>query len=102
MRLKGPWDACEKGMMKKLAVAEHVLEYHYLINWWETAVLSHSKGQLLVMEALHIRMMPSEEHFKCCKALDSAWTTVMRRMAGGWLQPSPTFDFKSLLADIYK
>ena len=59
-RLKEHWDAYEKGMMEKSAIAEHALENHYSIQ--ETTVLDH--GRLLVKEALCIQMTPSQECFK--------------------------------------
>ena len=40
-RLKEYRDACERGMMEKSAVAEHVCENHHLIHWEETTVLDH-------------------------------------------------------------
>ena len=41
-------------MMEKLAVVEHAWENHNLIDWEETTVLEHGRGQeLLVKEALH-------------------------------------------------
>ena len=53
-----------EGMMEKSAVAEQVWESHHLIHWEETAVLDHDREQeLLVKEALHIQMTPSEERF---------------------------------------
>ena len=53
-RLKEHRDACERGMMEKSAVAEHAWENHHLINWEETTVLDHGRGQeLLVKEALY-------------------------------------------------
>lgn len=46
------------------AVAEHAWESHHPIHWEETTVLDHGKSKdLLVKEALHIQMTPSEEHF---------------------------------------
>ena len=50
--------------MPKSAVVEHAEENHHPIHWEETTVLDHGRGQeLLVKEALHIQMTPSEEHF---------------------------------------
>ena len=38
-------------------------ELHHQIHWEETTVLDNGRGQeLLVKEALHILMTPSEEH----------------------------------------
>jgi len=37
-RLREHQDACEIGMMEKLAVVEHVSEKHHPINWEETSV----------------------------------------------------------------
>ena len=50
--------------MEKSAVAEHCAwENQHPINW-ETTVLDHDRGkELLVKEALHIQMTPSEERF---------------------------------------
>ena len=50
--------------MEKSAVAKYVWENHHPIDWEETTVLDHGRGQeLLVKEALHIQRTPSEEHF---------------------------------------
>ena len=63
-RLKEHRDTCESGMMEKSAVAEHACENHHPIDWEETTVLDHSRGQeLLVKGAVHIQMTPSEERF---------------------------------------
>ena len=49
-------------MMEKSTVAEHAWENHHPINWEETTALDHGRGQeLLVKEAPHIQMTPSEE-----------------------------------------
>ena len=46
--------------MEKSAVVEHAWENHHPIDWEETTVLDHGRGQeLLVMEALHIQMTSS-------------------------------------------
>ena len=43
---------------------EHAWENHHAIDWEETTVLDHGRGQeLLVKETLHIQMTPSEECF---------------------------------------
>ena len=64
MRLKEHWDAYERGMMEKSAVAEHAWENHHPMCWEETTVVDHGKGQeLFVKEALHIQMTASEKHF---------------------------------------
>ena len=42
------------------------------IHWEETAVLDHGRGQVLVKQALHIQMTPSEEHFKWEGRLEEA------------------------------
>ena len=63
-RLKEHWDACERRVMEKSAVAEHSWENHHLIHWEETTVLNHGRGQeLLEKEAVHIQMTLSEKHF---------------------------------------
>ena len=51
----------------------------------ETTVLDHGRGQeLLVKEALHIQMTPSEEHFNWDGGLEvpGCWIAVMRRQGG--------------------
>ena len=71
--------------MEKSVVAEHVWENHHPIHWEETIVLDHGRGQeLLVKEALHIQVKPSEEHFNQDGGLEvpHCWTTVMRRQGG--------------------
>ena len=67
--------------MEKPAVAEHPWKNCHLIHWEETTVLDH---ELLVKEALHIQMTPSEECFKWDGGLEvpGCWTTVMRREGG--------------------
>ena len=84
-RMKEHRDACERGMMKKSAIAEHVWENHHLIHWEETTILDSGRGQeLLVKEALHIEMTPAEERFNRDGGLEvpGCWTTVMRRQGG--------------------
>ena len=75
-------------MMEKSAVAEHAWENTHLIHWEETTVLDHDRGQeLLVKEALHIQMRPSEERFNQDGGLEvpGCWTGVMRRQGGAIL-----------------
>ena len=96
-RLKERRDACERGMMEKSAVAEHVWENHHPIDWKETTVLDHGRRQeLLVKEALHIQMTPSDEHFNRDGGLEvpGCWIAVMRRQGGREGQSSPTFDLR--------
>ena len=84
-RLKEHRDACERGMMEKSAVVEHAWENHHLIDWEETTVLDHGRGQeLLVKEALHIQMTLSEERFNQDGGLEvpGCWIAVMRRQGG--------------------
>ena len=51
-------------MMERSAVEVHMWENHYMIDWEETTLLDHDRGQeLLVKEGLHIQMTPSEERF---------------------------------------
>ena len=88
MRLKEHRDACERGMMEKSAVAEHVWEHHHPIHWEETTVLDHGRRQeLLMKEALHIQMTPVEERFNRDGGLEvpGCWTAVMRRQGGAIL-----------------
>ena len=69
MRLKEHQDACERGVMEKSAVAEHVWENHHPIHWEETIVLDHGRGQeLLVKEALHIQMVPASTEIEDWKS----------------------------------
>ena len=87
-RLKEHRDACERGMMEKSAVAEHVWEHHHPIHWEETTMLDRGRGQeLLVKKALHIQMTPVEECFNRDGGLEvpGCWTTVMRRQGGAIL-----------------
>ena len=69
-------------MMEKSAIVEHVWEKLHPIHWEETTVLDHGRGQeLLVKEALHIKMIPTEERFNQDGGLEvpGCWTAVMRR-----------------------
>ena len=84
-RLKEHRDARERGMMEKSAVAEHAWENHHPIDWEETTVLDRGRGQeLLLKEALHIQMTPSEERFNRDGGLEvpGCWIAVMRRQGG--------------------
>ena len=94
--LKEHWDACERGMMEKSALAEHVWKNHHLIDWEETTVLDHGKGQeLLLKEALRIQMTPSEGRFNRDGGLEvpGGWITVMRR-PGGRSDPTDLFNLQ--------
>ena len=69
----------------KSAVAEHAWQNHHPIDWEETTVLDRGKGQeLLLKEALHIQMTPSEERFNRDEGLEvsGCWIAVMRRQGG--------------------
>ena len=86
MRLIEHRDACERGMMEKLAVAEHVWENHHSIHWEEA---THGRGQeLLVKEALHTQMTPSDDTLRAVLQrggqleVRGCWTAVMRRQGG--------------------
>ena len=71
--------------MEKSAVAEHAWENHHPIDWEETTVLDHGRGQeLLLKEALHIQMTPLEEGFNRDGGLEvpGCWIAVMRRQGG--------------------
>ena len=55
------------------------------IDWEETTVLDRGRGQeLLLKEALHIQMTPSEERFNRDGGLEvpGCWIAVMRRQGG--------------------
>ena len=72
-------------MMEKSAIAEHAWENHHPIDCEETTVLDHGREKkLLVKEALHIWMTPSEKHFNQDGGLEvpACWTAVMRRQGG--------------------
>ena len=71
--------------MEKSAIAEHAWENHHPIDCEETTVLDHGREKkLLVKEALHIWMTPSEKHFNQDGGLEvpACWTAVMRRQGG--------------------
>ena len=95
-RLMEHRDACERGMMEKSAVAEHAWENHHPIDWEETTVLDRGRGQeLLLKEALHIQMTPSEERFNRDGGLEVP--VLLDRCdeeAGREEQSSPTFDLR--------
>ena len=82
--------------MEKSAVAEHAWENHHSIDWEETTVLDRGRGQeLLLKEALHIQMTPSEERFNRDGELEVPW--LLDRCdeeAGREEQSSPTFDLQ--------
>ena len=71
--------------MEKSAIAEHAWENHHPLHWEETTVLDHGRGQeLLVKEALHNQMTPSDKRFNQDGGLEvpGCWTAVMRRQRG--------------------
>ena len=85
-------------MMEKSAVPEHAWENHLPIDWEETTVLDHGRGQeLLVKEALHIQMTPSEEHFNWDGGLEvpGCWTAVIRSQ-GGRSNPHQPLTFNDM------
>ena len=49
-RQKEHWDVCERRVMEKSAVAQHVWENHHLIHWEETTVLNIGREQELLLE----------------------------------------------------
>ena len=89
-------NACERGMMEKSAVAEHVCENHHPIDWEEMTVLDHSRGEeLLVKEGLLIQMTPSEEHFNRDGGLELPdLLDCCDEEVGREEQSSPTFDLQ--------
>ena len=57
---------------------EHAWENHHPIDWEETTVLDRGRGQeLLLKEALHIQMTPSEEQHLCKCSENSLGTVVI-------------------------
>ena len=67
-----------------MKIVNHIglLTNHHPIHWLETTVLDHGRRQeLLVKEALHIQMKPSEDHFNQEGELEvpDCWIVVLRR-----------------------
>ena len=86
------------GDVEKSAIAEHAWQNHHPIHfhWEETTVLNHGREQeLLVKEALHIQMTPSEECFNRDGGLESPWLLDhCDEEAGTEEQSLPTFDLQ--------
>ena len=71
-------------MLERSAVVEHEWKNHHLIHLEETVVLDHGRRQqLLVKEALHIQMTPSERHFNRDGGLKVSGTVKHGRRGGG-------------------
>ena len=66
------------------ALAEQGWENHHPIHCEETTMLDGRGQELLVKEALHILMTPSEERFNRDggQEVPSCWTAAMRRQGG--------------------
>ena len=96
MRLKEHRDACEKGMVEKSAVAEYPWENHHPINWEESTVLDHSRGQeLLVKEVLHNPDDTLRGMLQMRWRTGSPWLLDhCDEEAGREEQSSPTFDLQ--------
>ena len=58
-RMKEHRDACQKGALKKSALAEHAWERHHPIKWEKTTVVDQARTpkELLLKEAIHIRLL---------------------------------------------
>ena len=74
-RLKEHKDACNRGLLEKSAIAEHAWRYSHLIEWSDTQVVdwASTNKELLVKEALHIRVMDKE----CCFNRDVDWNSMI-------------------------
>ena len=58
-RVKEHRDVCQKGTLKKPALAEHPWESHHPIKWEETTVVDQARTpmELLLKEAIHIWLL---------------------------------------------
>ena len=85
-RLKEHKDACCKGATDKSAVAEHAWTQQHSIEWKETTVLDHARRnrELLLKEALHIRMAAEGSHFNRDEGVElhECWLTTIRKSKG--------------------
>ena len=84
-RLKEYRNACKKGMTEISAVAEHAWENSHSIDWEEMSVLDKARGlDLLMKEALHIRMAPADKCINKDGGLEipDCWTALVMRHGG--------------------
>ena len=96
-RLKEHWDACERGMMEKSALAEHAWENYHPIDWEETTVLDHSRGHAGAIG----EGGPAHSDDTLRGVLQLGWRTgspglldCCDEVAGREDQSSPTFDLQ--------
>ena len=75
-------DACKKGMTEKPAIAKHVWNSNHPIVWNETAVVDQARGgkELLIKEALHIRLTPEDQCFNRDGGLElpGCWVVTLK------------------------
>ena len=81
-RIKELEDACKKGMTEKSTIAEHAWNSNHPIAWNETAAVEQARGrkELLIKEALHIRLIPEDQHFNGDRGLElpGCWVATLK------------------------
>ena len=86
-RMKEHQDACRKGLTERSAVAEHAWDQQHQIEWKEAMIVDQARGskELLVKEALHIQMTPSEERINRDGGMEipGCWIAMIRSRGAG-------------------
>ena len=87
-RLKEYKDACSRGQLEKSAVAEHVWRHDQRIEWNDAAVMDRASRhkELLVKEALHIRMAVGKDSLNRDGGVElhDCWVATVRRCERLW------------------
>ena len=73
--------AARLGQLEKLAIAEHAWQDGHTIDWSDVRVLNRN-SVLLIKEALHIRLKPTEERFNRDLGLDvpECWVHIIKTL----------------------
>ena len=87
-------EACRKETLEKSAVAEHAWKDHHAIKWEEITVVDMARhpSKLLLKEAIHIQMTPTEERLNRDTGLElpGCWVAALRRQDDSTNRAGPT------------
>ena len=77
-------DACKKGAMEKVAIAEHAWTTNRTSEWNETKVLDQARRrqELMIKEASHINLTPEDQRFNRDGGLElpACWVATLKAL----------------------
>ena len=78
-RVKEHRDACQKGALKKSALAEHASKNHHPIKWEDVSVVDRARtAKELLVEAIHIRLNQPPLNRDGGLELPGCWMAALR------------------------